>query len=142
MNEQACFERALELAASKHKGQTDKGGNPYILHPLAVMSRMDTLEEKTVALLHDIVEDTDVTFETLEEEEFPEDIIDGVRSVTREENETYDEFIKRCKENALGRKVKRGDLLENSDLSRIPNPTKRDIERVNTRYKKALEYLE
>ena len=131
---------AIELAEKYHKGQFDKGGNPYINHPLAVMNRLSTTEEKIVGVLHDIVEDTEVTLENLREYGFPENIISGVDSVTRREGEPRAAFIYRAKLNELGRSVKVADLEENSDLSRIPHPTEKDYERV-VKYKREVSIL-
>lgn len=124
------LELAINLAEKYHNGQFDKGGNPYINHPLAVMNRLNTLEEKIVGVLHDIVEDTEVTLEDLRDYGFPKKIISGVDSVTRREGESRAAFIYRVKLNEFGRSVKVADLIENSDLSRIPNPQEKDYKRV------------
>ena len=134
------LELAIELAEKHHKGQLDKGGNPYINHPLAVMKRLNRPEEKIVGVLHDIVEDTEVTLENLKEYGFPENIILGVDSVTRREGESRAAFIYRAKLNELGRSVKIADLKENSNLSRIPHPMEKDYERVE-KYKREISIL-
>ena len=134
------LELAIELARKHHKDQLDKGGNPYINHPLAVMNRLDTVEEKIVGVLHDIVEDTEVTFDDLREYGFSEEIIAGVDSVTRREGEPRGAFIYRAKQNDLGRTVKIADLKENSNLSRIPNPQEKDYKRLE-KYKKEISIL-
>jgi len=135
------LDKAIMLASYYHYGQKDKGDNPYILHPLAVMTRMKTEDEKIVAVLHDIVEDTEVTFRGLKENGFQGHIIGAVDSLTRREDETYKEFIERASKNELARKVKIADIRENMDITRIPNPTENDISRL-TRYKRALKRLE
>ncbi|MHB0943363.1 HD domain-containing protein [Paenibacillus sp. ALE1] len=140
-----CFQmvnnlnKAISIAVTMHNGQVDKGGNPYILHPLRVMMKMQSNEEQIVAVLHDILEDTTMTEEKLLED-FTGQIIDAVIALTRLENETYWEFIARCKQNELARKVKIVDIEDNMDLSRIEQPTKKDYDRVN-KYKKALKEL-
>nr|WP_167438163.1 MULTISPECIES: HD domain-containing protein [unclassified Paenibacillus] len=130
---------AISIAATMHNGQHDKGGNPYILHPLRVMMNMNSNEEQIVAVLHDILEDTTMTGEKLSKY-FTSQIIEAVIALTRQENETYWEFIARCKQNKLARKVKIADIEDNIDLSRIEQPTKKDYERIK-KYEKALKEL-
>ena len=127
------LERAIEIAVSAHKGQLDKGGNPYILHPLRVMMALDLEDEKIVGVLHDVVEDNDEwTFEKLEIEGFSLSVIDGLKSVTKlSENEDYDDFITRSLANEIGKKVKMADLRHNMDVSRIDKISELDIGRLN-----------
>ena len=135
------IERAIQIAVEAHAGVKDKGGKAYILHPISVMMRCETDEEKTVAILHDVVEDTDWTFEALQEEGFSEKIIEALKTVTKHtEDEDYDEFIQRSLKNNIGRKVKIADLRENLDVTRIGELTDRDIKRIN-KYKRALSVL-
>jgi len=145
MSEQArraTLERAIEIAAVTHAGQTDKGGAPYILHPLRVMLRVAPGAQQIVAVLHDVVEDSDgkVSFDDLAREGFSQEVIDGVRAVTKIEGESYEDFISRAALNPVGKAVKLADLAENSDLSRIEVPTQKDLERVE-KYRRAMEYL-
>ena len=135
------LEKAIGLALRSHAGQTDKGNNPYILHPLAVMNRVSGEKQKIVAVLHDVMEDCGVTEDDLLAEGFDQEIVDGIVSLTRKNGETYSEFVERCAKNELGRPVKIEDIKENLDLSRIPNPTEKDRERIE-KYKKALPVLE
>ena len=136
------LEKAIEIAVSAHIGAIDKGGQPYILHPLAVMMDLKTDEEKIVGVLHDVVEDSDWTFEALKEEGFSEDIIEALRSVTKSDDDSsYIDFIERAKTNAIGRKVKIADLKHNMDISRLPSITNQEFERLE-RYRKSLEILE
>ena len=103
--------------------------------------RSETDEEKILAILHDVVEDTDWTFEALREEEFTETIIEALKTVTKHsDDEDYDEFIQRSLKNKIGRKVKIADLRENLDVTRIGELTDKDIERIN-KYKRALKTL-
>ena len=136
------LERAIEIAAATHAGQTDKGGAPYILHPLRVMLRVAPGAQQIVAVLHDVVEDSDgnVTFDDLVREGFSQEVIDGVRAVTKVEGESYEAFIARAALNPVGRAVKLADLAENSDLSRIDRPTEKDLER-GEKYRKAIQQL-
>ncbi|WP_431785885.1 HD domain-containing protein [Paenibacillus lactis] len=136
----SMLEKAIQIAVNAHSGQTDKGGSPYILHPLRVMHMMESEDEKIVAVLHDVIEDTDVTYGDLLKEGFSHEVIKAVRALTRQENETYMEFIHRCKKNDLACKVKIQDIYDNLDLSRIENPTDEDYIR-QKRYTKALRLL-
>ena len=134
------LERAIEIAAKVHKGQLDKAGKPYILHPLRLMIKMGSEEEMIVAVLHDSVEDTTITLDELRKEGFSENIICAISAITKIHGETYENFIERIKNNPLATKIKIADLKDNSNLSRIQQPSKEDFERVQ-KYKKALEVL-
>lgn len=131
---------ALILAAQHHEGQIDKAGQPYILHPLRLMLKANNEETKIVALLHDIVEDTPITLSDLKNEGFSNSIIEAIDCLTRNATETYEQFIERIRENELARHVKILDLEDNSDLSRISQPTEKDLQRME-KYKKALAVL-
>ena len=139
-NDNILLERALQIAIKAHAGQTDKAGLAYIFHPIRVACRCLTIEEKIVALLHDVIEDTDVTPEYLLAEGFPKTIVDSILSVTRKEQESYEEFIKRCQLNKLGRIVKLHDLEDNMDISRLPVLHEKDLFRLN-KYIHAYRYL-
>ncbi|MFJ8528390.1 hypothetical protein [Bacillus sp. NPDC094106] len=134
------LKKAIQIAYEAHKEQMDKGGNPYILHPLHVMNQLETIDEKIVGVLHDTKEDAGLTDEFFRSEGFPERIIQGIDSVTRRPGETYMEFIKRSSEDELGRKVKKEDILHNMDLSRISVITEKHIS-LQKRYKKGLDFL-
>ena len=137
---QGTLERAIEIAARVHAGQVDKGGAPYILHPLRVMLRVAPGAQQIVAVLHDVVEDSEVTFEDLEREGFSTEVISGLRAVTKVEGESYEDFVARAALDPVGKAVKLADLMENSDLSRIAEPSQKDLERV-AKYGRAIEYL-
>jgi (p)ppGpp synthase/HD superfamily hydrolase len=132
--------RAIVLAAQYHDGQTDKGGKPYILHPIRLMLRASTEKEQIAALLHDIVEDTPLTLEDLRKEGFNERIIEAIDCLTRRPTETYEQFIERIQGNDLARRVKILDLEDNCDLSRISHPDENDYRRLE-KYRHALEKL-
>ena len=134
------IEKALQIAIKAHKGQTDVGGKPYILHVLRVMNSVDKDEEKITAILHDVVEDTDWTFNKLKKEGFSNKIIEAIDSVTKRKGEEYFTFVNRSKNNVIGRVVKIADIKDNANIKRIDNPKKKDFERVE-RYKKALKIL-
>lgn len=109
----STLQRALEIATQAHQGQFDKAGNDYIGHPLRVMEMGKTENEKIVGVLHDVVEDTDWTFEALAAEGFSEEVIAALRCVTKlSENENYDDFIERVKKNPLAVAVKINDLSD------------------------------
>lgn len=133
-------EKAFALAKIAHKGQKDKAGEDYIHHLITVASYMDTDEEKAVAYLHDLIEDTHFTLEQLKKEGFSNDIIMAVDTMTKKENVTYSAYIEQISKNSLARKVKTADLLHNLDLSRLQNPTKEDYKRCE-KYKRSVLYL-
>ena len=136
------LERAIEIAVEAHKGVLDKGGNPYVLHPLRMMFAVSNEEEKIVAVLHDVIEDAiGWEFERLEKEGFSAAVIDALRSVTKiTEDEDYDAFIERAMSNPIGRRVKIADIRDNLDVTRIGELTEEDMKRLN-KYKKALARL-
>ena len=134
------LERAIAIAATAHAGQVDKGGAPYILHPLKVMLRMSTQEERIVAVLHDVVEDCGISLDDLRKEGFSEEVLSAIESVTKVPGETYEDFVDRAAQNSIGRKVKLADLEENSDLSRIASPSWEDLERIE-KYRRAISRL-
>lgn len=135
------IELAISIALKAHKGQLDKGGHPYILHPLAVMNRVESMEEKIVAVLHDVIEDTEVTIGELRTLGFSEEILTAVHLLTRSKEDSYEEFIEKTTTNPIARIVKIADIQENMNISRIKNPTEYDYNRLE-RYKKAMEKLE
>ncbi|WP_222128805.1 GTP pyrophosphokinase [Paenibacillus xylanexedens] len=135
------IELAISVALQAHKGQLDKGGHPYILHPLAVMNRVESMEEKIVAVLHDVIEDSEVTIEELRGLGFSEEILTAIQLLTRSTEDSYEEFIEKTTTNRTARKVKIADIQENMNISRIKNPTQEDVHRLE-KYRKALERLE
>ena len=114
----SVFETALEIAVKAHKGQVDKNEVAYILHPLAVAGLLDSLELKTIAVLHDTIEDTDVTAEYLLEKGIPKYIVEAVQLLTKPEDEEYESYLQRVKENPLAKQVKLADLANNTDPKR------------------------
>jgi (p)ppGpp synthase/HD superfamily hydrolase len=141
----ATIDRAIMIASIAHAGQKDKAGKPYILHPLRVMltvasDKNATDEQKIVAVLHDVIEDTYVQEQQLRENGFSEDIINAIKSVTKINGESRMDAAKRTKLNAIGRVVKLADLKDNMDLSRIAKPTAKDRLR-DAEYKKVQKFL-
>ena len=127
----STLKRAIAIARKAHKGQVDKGGAPYILHPLRMMARLFTEEERIVAVLHDVVEDGGVSLSALRAEGFSETVIAAVDSLTKRPGETYETFVLRAASNDIGRSVKLADLSDNCEnLSRIPKMTPADYERL------------
>jgi (p)ppGpp synthase/HD superfamily hydrolase len=137
----STLSRAIEIAVAAHKGQKDKSGADYILHPLRVMQRGKTETEKICGVLHDVIEDTDWTFEALEREGFSKEVIDALRCVTKEsEDEDYDRFIDRIAQNPVAVQVKINDLLDNMDVTRFRQLNEADLKRWN-KYLKAYRKL-
>ena len=134
------LDRAIELAKQHHEGQTDKAGKPYIEHPLRVMNQVESEEEKIVAVLHDIVEDTNISLNDLRNEGFSEEVVSAVECLTKQDGENYDSYIERISFNPLAVKIKLADLEDNRDLTRLPEVTDKDLERIE-KYDKALEKL-
>lgn len=140
MKELELLEKAIGLAVAAHKGQKDRYGAPYILHPLRVMSRVETPAEKTVAVLHDVVEDTDWTFDKLRREGFPEEFIVALDCLTKRDKEPYEDFVQRSAGNPLARRVKLADLEDNMDVRRMVDITDEAKTRLQ-KYRKAWEDL-
>lgn len=130
------LEDAILLATQAHRGQKDKVGQPYILHPLRVMLRVEGEAARTVAVLHDVVEDTPHSLEDLRAMGFGDDVVAAVDSLTRRPDETYEQFVERAATNPLARRVKLADLEDNMDIRRYPDLTERDCERLG-RYVRA-----
>lgn len=124
--------KAIAFASLKHVNQKDKGGNAYILHPLRMMMRLRTSDEElmSIAVLHDVIEDCDVSFDDLKELGMTERVISGVQALTRQNGETYEQFIDRVTLNKDAMLVKREDLKDNSDLTRLKGVTEKDIARM------------
>ena len=126
----STLERAIEIAQTAHAGQFDKAGKPYIFHPVRVMLRVHNEFEKMVAVLHDVVEDTSVTLEDLQREGFLPEVVQAIDALTKRPGESRLDAAKRAAAHPLARVVKLADNAENMDLSRLPNPTARDYERL------------
>lgn len=133
--------KAYELAKKLHEGQFDKGGNPYIFHPMKVAEMLETEEEKCVGYLHDTIEDCNIDSDYLLKEGFTKEIVDAVVVLSKIEGESLNKYKKRVKANPLARKVKLADLKHNSDITRIENPTEKDFKRLE-RYKEFINFLE
>lgn len=131
--------KAMNIAYNAHHGQVDKSGVPYIYHPIHLAEQMETEDECIVALLHDIVEDTEVTIEELEKE-FSKEIVEAIRLLTHDKTVEYMEYIRKIKDNPIAKRIKLADLKHNSDQTRKEEITEKDKIR-KEKYKKAIEYL-
>ena len=135
------FERAIAIATEAHAGQVDKGGQPYILHPLRLMFALEDPTDRIVAVLHDVVEDSPWGInELFVIENFSDEVCDAVWALTRQRGETYEDFIARAGSNPIARRVTLADLDDNSDMTRIPNPTQKDWDRAR-KYARAITTL-
>lgn len=112
------FEKALMIAIQAHSGQTDKQGKPYILHPLAVASQLDSLELKTIALLHDTIEDSWVSKEFLLDNGIPEELVEVIALLTKPKDMPYEDYLRRVKTNPMALAVKKADLAHNTSPER------------------------
>lgn len=113
------LERALQIAVNAHDGQKDRNGEAYIFHPLRVMARCHTVPGRMLALLHDVVEDTSVTFEELAAEGFPAEVLATLRLLTHEDGTSYEDYITRIMTDPVAVEVKLADLEDNSDIHRL-----------------------
>jgi (p)ppGpp synthase/HD superfamily hydrolase len=136
----STLEKALQLATLKHAGQTDKAGLPYILHPVYVSLCVETEDEKIVALLHDILEDTDTTEQELLDIGISTAQLDAIKLLTKPPKESYMQYIARVANNKIARNVKKADLRHNMELERLPKITEKDVIR-HTKYKNVLNYI-
>ena len=130
---------ARALATKAHEGQTDKAGLPYITHPERVASRMENPEAQVIGWLHDTVEDTPITLRDIEATFGPETAA-AVDAISRRDGEPWSDYLDRVAANPMARQVKISDLIDNSNLSRIPHVTLKDVER-QKKYNKALKKL-
>jgi (p)ppGpp synthase/HD superfamily hydrolase len=143
----STLETALRIAAEAHEGQVDKGGEPYVLHPIRMALSLRSQEERIVALLHDVVEDCPGwTFDRIASYGFGPEIIEALMSVTKDpqadlavEDESM-AFVARPAANPIGRAVKLADLRDNCDLRRIPEPSVRDLARIE-KYERAIALI-
>ena len=135
---------ALDLAAKYHSGTLDRYGAPYIFHPLRVMDRVSSPDEKIIALLHDVIEDCDVTPEMLLGEGFPASIVSDIDRLSRREGEDYDVYISRVMTSQRAARVKIADLEDNMDIRRMNSIEQVDLERLrryHSNRRKLLNYL-
>ena len=132
--------KAIQIMYEAHKNQVDKANVPYVFHPFFVASFMDDEDSTIVALLHDVIEDTEYDISDMVKLGFSDEIIEALVCLTHKEGEDYFEYIKRISSNPLATKVKLADLSHNSDLSRLDNVTETDLQRYH-KYQKCINYL-
>jgi (p)ppGpp synthase/HD superfamily hydrolase len=142
----ANIEDAILLAAQAHRGQKDKAGAPYILHPLRVMFHLESDADaatRIAAVLHDVIEDTPITAAQLRERGFADEAVEAIEFLTKlpEEEDDYEAFIRRAAQNRIARRVKIADLKDNMDASRIRELTDKDHKRME-KYQRALQVLQ
>lgn len=137
---QSQSKKAYGIAKKAHLGQIDKAGEDYIKHPEKVAGFVNSDEEKAVAYLHDVIEDTELTLEDLREYGFSEEVLEAVDVITKKKGQDYQTYLNFVKENKLARVVKLANLRHNSDLTRLPKITKKDLER-NKKYISAIKFL-
>lgn len=133
--------KALKISFDAHKKQVDKSGMPYVYHPFHLAEQMDDESTTCVALLHDVVEDTDITLDELKINGFPDEVIEALSLMTHRDNVPYLDYVRAMKDNPIARKVKLADLAHNSDLTRLNKVDNKAIERVE-KYKQAILILE
>lgn len=135
--------KAIAIASQVHTDQVDKADRPYILHPLRVMMKMETIDEMITAVLHDVIEDSQDpdkwTTERLRSEGFPQEILDALDNLTKRKGENYEVFIERAKKSPLSRKVKLADIEDNMDMKRMKSITEKDSERLKKYHRAWIE---
>jgi len=133
--------RALSLCFEAHKDQKDKSGLPYVFHPFHLAEQMEDEETTVVALLHDVIEDTEYTIEDLQKVGFSQRVISAIALMTHDPQVPYMEYVRAIKSNPIARAVKLADLRHNSDMTRLDIITQRDEERAQ-KYLDAIVVLE
>lgn len=126
----SLIEKSLAIALRAHTGVVDKAGRAYILHPIRIMTKMTTDIEMSVALLHDVIEDSDMTAADLLAEGIPDEVVTAVLCLTKQADETYQDFVLRAKQNPIAKKVKIADIEDNLNVLRISNLTDKDLARI------------
>lgn len=137
----ALTKQALKLCFEAHREQTDKSGMPYVFHPFHLAEQMDTEDAIIVALLHDVVEDTDYTLDDLRKMGFGDTVIDALTLMTHDPKVPYMDYVRAIGTNPLATKVKLADLRHNSDLGRLTHVDQKALDRVE-KYRKAIALLE
>ncbi|MDP2571620.1 hypothetical protein Q8W40_05465 [Vibrio penaeicida] len=135
------IETAIEIALKAHEHQLDKGGTPYVLHPLRLMFKFQCQKEMIVAVLHDVIEDGSITLEYLLKAGFSGDIVHSVDCLTKRSHEAYEEYILRLSKDTLARTIKIEDIKDNLDLSRLEVVLEKDLVRLK-KYHRALKVLQ
>lgn len=129
------LERAIAIALKAHAGQKKKNGKPYILHPLRLLFEMETEEAQITAVLHDVLEKSELSLRDLNAEGFPEPIIEALTLLVHHESDSYEDYVRRLKPNALARTVKLADLKDNSQLNHLSGNKEKDFEHLKKYYR-------
>ena len=132
--------KALKLSFEAHQNQVDKSGMPYVFHPFHLAEQMEDENTTIVALLHDVVEDTDIGFDELYKIGFSQTVIEALKLLTHDNNEPYEDYINMIKKNEIAKAVKLADLRHNSDLTRLDNVDEKALKRAE-KYKKSINTL-
>ena len=135
------IEKSLEIALKAYLGQKDKAGETYILHPLRIMAKMQTDEERSAALLHDVIEDSDYSAEDLLSEGIPTNVVEAVELLSKQDGDSYEEFVDRVLANPLAAKIKKADIEDNINILRLNSVTDKDLKRI-AKYHKAWKKLD
>lgn len=133
--------KAIQIASKAHENQVDKANKPYILHPLRLMMKLENIDEQIVAVLHDVIEDSDTTLSDLRNSGFSEEIINAIDALTKKPGLDYQNYLEIISKNTLSRNVKIEDIKDNLNLTRLKNINDKDLERAQ-KYHKALKFLE
>jgi (p)ppGpp synthase/HD superfamily hydrolase len=134
------IEKSLEIALKAYSGQKDKAGETYILHPLRIMAKMESTEERCIALLHDVIEDSEITAEDLIAQGLPKNVVVAIEALTKNNGENYEDFVDRVMKNALATKVKIADIEDNINVLRLNSINDTDLQRV-AKYHRAWKKL-
>ena len=135
------IETSLQIALQAYAGKTDKAGREYILHPLRVMAKMKTDLERSAALLHDVLEDSDITAEQLLAAGIPAEVVEAIQYLSRNENEEYQDFVARAKKNKIAARIKIADIEDNIDVLRLSALDEYDLARIK-KYHSAWRFLQ
>ncbi len=133
--------KAALIAYNAHKDQSDKGGYPYIMHPIHIAEQMETEDETIAALLHDVIEDTDIGFDYLKKEDFSDTVINCLKILTKDPNEDYMDYIRKIKKTGgIALKIKKADMAHNMIAERISKKIQSDESRME-KYRAAFDIL-
>ena len=135
------IETSLQIALRAYAGKTDKAGREYILHPLRVMAKMNTDLERSAALLHDVIEDSDITPAQLLAEGIPAEVVEAIQYLSKNEGEDYQDFVARAKRNKIAARVKIADIEDNIDVLRLSSLDEWDLARIK-KYHTAWRFLQ
>jgi len=133
--------KAIQIASAAHENQVDKANAPYILHPIRLMLKFSSVEEQIVAVLHDVIEDSDMTIDDLRKKNFSDDVLTAVDLLTKKPGQDYQNYLEKISENNLARKIKIEDIKDNLNLTRLTSVSAQDLERAK-KYHVALQFLE